>query len=160
MKKRGTMKSISRIAALTIVGASLGVAQTDPLNGTWVMNPTKSTYTPGPGPKSQTVLYLASPEGVKVTATTIDASGKMVKTEYTAKYDGNDYPVTGNADWDAIALKRIDSHTLEFTRKRAGKTVQTGTNVVSTDGKTRTITTTGVNAKGEKIRVVVVYDKK
>ena len=154
------MKSIGRVAALTILGASLGVAQTDPLNGTWIRNLAKSTYTPGPGPKSQTVVYLASAEGVKVTATTIDASGKTVKTEYTAKYDGKDYPVTGNPDWDAIVVKRIDNHTVEFTRKKAGKTVQTGTNVVSKDGNSRTITMTGVNAKGEKVHQVVVYDKK
>jgi hypothetical protein len=42
-------------------------------------------------------------------------------TAYTANYDGKDYPVTGNPDWDMVSLKRINANTVEFTRKRAGK---------------------------------------
>jgi hypothetical protein len=38
--------------------------------------------------------------------------------------------------------------------------VQTYTRVVSKDGKTMTITTTGTNAKGEKLHNVAVYEKK
>jgi len=38
--------------------------------------------------------------------------------------------------------------------------VQTATSVVSKDGKTRTITATGVDAQGQKIKNVSVYDKK
>ena len=68
--------------------------------------------------------------------------------------------MTGNPDWDATSLKRVNPNTAEFTRKKAGKVVLTGTNVVSSDGKTRTVTTTGVNAQGQKINNVAVYDKK
>jgi hypothetical protein len=49
---------------------------------------------------------------------------------------------------------------VEITRKRAGKVVQTGTNVVSKDGKTRTITVTGIDAQGRKNNNVIVYEKK
>ena len=58
-----------------------------------------------------------------------------------------------------VSVKRINANTVEFTRKRAGKVVQTATSVVSKDGKTRTITTTGVNAQGQKIHNIAVYDK-
>jgi hypothetical protein len=37
--------------------------------------------------------------------------------------------------------------------------VQTTTNVLSADGKTRTLTTMGVNEQGEQINSVAVYDK-
>jgi hypothetical protein len=50
--------------------------------------------------------------------------------------------------------------TLEFTRKKAGKVVQTATMVMGKDAQTRTVTTTGVNAKGEKINNTAVYDRK
>jgi hypothetical protein len=48
---------------------------------------------------------------------------------------------------------------VEFTRKKGGKVVQTGTNVVSKDGKTRTISSKGFDAKGQKINNIAVYDK-
>jgi hypothetical protein len=59
-----------------------------------------------------------------------------------------------------VAVRRVDSHTIEFTRKRGGKVVQTATSVVSKDGKTRTITSSGVNAQGQKMSTVGVYEKK
>ncbi len=32
---------------------------------------------------------------------------------YTAKLDGNDYPVKGSYGWDAVSLKQINPHTIE-----------------------------------------------
>ena len=142
------------------IGAQSGFAQGDPLIGTWVLNVAKSKYTPGPPPKEQTTIFEATGEGVKVTTKGTDSAGKPTLTGYTANYDGKDYPVTGNSDWDTVSLKRINASTVEYTRKRAGKVVQTATGVVSKDGKTRTITSTGVNAQGQKIHNVGVYDKK
>ena len=75
-------------------------------------------------------------------------------------FDGKDHPAKGSPDWDANVAKRVDSHTIEFTRKKGGKAVQTATSVVSKDGKTRTVSTTGVNAQGQKISSVAVYEKK
>ena len=57
-------------------------------------------------------------------------------------------------------MKRVDSHTIEFTRKKGGKMAQTATSAVSKDGKTRTVTTTGVNAQGQKINNFAVFEKK
>jgi hypothetical protein len=38
--------------------------------------------------------------------------------EYTAKYDGKDYPVSGSDLYDPIALKRLNDHTVESTLKK------------------------------------------
>ena len=140
--------------------ASAGFAQGDSLVGTWVLNVAKSKYTPGPPPKDQTTIFEAAGQGLKVTTKGTDSTGKPTMTEYTANYDGKDYPVTGNPDWDMVSLKRINANTVEFTRKKAGKVVQTATSVVSKDGKTRTITSKGVNAQGQKINNIGVYEKK
>jgi hypothetical protein len=134
-------------------------AQTDPFIGTWKLNLAKSKYNPGPPPKSQTVTYEAVGQGYKLTNKTTDAEGKLINIQLTADLDGKDYPVTGAPDVDAQAWKRIDAYTLESTRKKAGKVVATATMVVSKDGKTRTITEKGVNAKGEKFSNTVVLDK-
>jgi hypothetical protein len=136
-----------------------GFTQTDPIIGTWKLNLAKSKYSPGPPPKSQTVTYEAVGEGIKLTAKGTDGEGKPIDTQYTANYDGKDYPVTGNPNYDAIARKRVDAYKMEMTRKKAGKVVSTATSVVSKDGKTRTVTEKGVNAKGEKFSNTLVYDK-
>ena len=73
--------------------------------------------------------------------------------------EGKDFPVKGNPDYDMTALKRVDSHTIEFTRKKGGKVVQTMRSTVAKDGKSRTVTVTGVNAQGQKLNSNAVYTK-
>ena len=145
--------------AITAIPAT-AVAQTDPHSGTWVLNVAKSTYSPGPPPKEQSSVYTVDSKSVKVATKGTSADGKPTVTDFTAAIDGKDYPVTGNPDWDAVAVRRVDSQTIEFTRKRGGKVVQTATSVVSKDGKTRTIKVNGINAQGQKISTVGVYEKK
>jgi hypothetical protein len=151
---------IGLVLGLVAVLPAPAFAKPDPFVGTWILNIAKSTYSPGPAPKNQTAVYAAVAGGYRVTATGTDGDGKPINTDYTGKLDGKDYPVTGNADYDAMTLKRVDAHTLEFTRKKTGTVVQTGTIVVSTDGKTRTVTVDGTNSAGAKIHNVSVYDRK
>jgi hypothetical protein len=148
------------VTGLVVTRPQVALAQSDPHLGTWVLNVGKSKYTPGPTPKEQTSVYSAAGQGIKVATKGTSADGKPTATEFTGNFDGRDHPVTGNPDWDAVSLKRVDSQTIEFTRKKGGKSVQTATSVVSKDGKTRTVTTAGVNAQGQKINTVGVYEKK
>ena len=48
---------------------------------------------------------------------------------------------------------------IDMVNKKAGKTVGDGTIVVAEDGKTRTVTSTMTNAKGEKVTSKLAYDK-
>ena len=148
------------LAVCLVVTSSLSsFAQTDAFIGTWKLNLAKSKFSPGPPLKSDTLTYEAVGQGVKATVKGSDAEGKPLDFQYTANYDGKDYPVTGNPDWDATSLKRIDAYKSESTHKKAGKVVGTITRVVAKDGKTLTITETGVNAKGEKISNTLVFEK-
>jgi hypothetical protein len=61
--------------------------------------------------------------------------------------------------YDASSYKIVNDTTVELTRMKAGKVVQTGTRMLSADGKTVTFTMTGVNANGERVNDVIVYDK-
>ncbi len=146
------------IAFVLTAAGNVGFAQTDPHSGTWVLNLEKSKYAPGTAPKSQTSVFTADGQGIKVVTNAVLASGPS-KTEYTATFDGKDHPVKGNADWDTTALKRVDARTIEFTRKKGGKVVQTARSEVAADGKTRTVTVTGVNAQGQKVNTVALYTK-
>src|SRR5438093_1459466 len=83
-----------------------------------------------------------------------------VITENTAKFDGKDYPVKGAAAPNTTrAFKRIDDHIMEFTTKVDGKPTTSTRVVISQDGRTHTLTTTGKNARGQTVNSVVVYEK-
>jgi ABC-type transport system substrate-binding protein len=148
---------ISRLLVLLAFGVTLWSA--DPAIGTWKLNTAKSKYSPGPAPKSATITYEETADGIKRTGESIDADGNKTSFEYTAKYDGKDYPVSGSDLFDAIALKRLNDRTVESTLKKSGKVVTTARRVVSKDGKTLTLTITGTNAKGQKMKNIAVYEK-
>lgn len=62
--------------AFVLAGASgIGFAQAGPHVGTWVLNLEKSKYAPGTAPKSQTSVFAAAGQGLKVTTTTLTVSG-------------------------------------------------------------------------------------
>jgi hypothetical protein len=118
----------------------------NPRIGTWKLNVEKSKYSPGPAPQSGTMKIEASGEGEKATTEGVNAAGTATMTQYTAQYDGKDYPITGSQNADTVSLKRIDARTMERTDKKGEKVVATSTRVVSEDGKTMTVTVKGTNA--------------
>jgi len=144
---------------LVVMSPLSGFTQTDPSTGTWKFNLAKSKFSPGPPPQSLTLTEEAVGQGIKVTVKGTNAEGQPVDAQFTANFDGKDYPVTGNPISDTITLKRINAYKVEYTLKKAGKVVSTGTRVVSKDGKTLTLTAKGTNAKGEKTSSTAVYEK-
>ena len=163
------MDAIRRVLVLGVmvtlgVVLGVGVAQvsaqaSNPRFGTWKLNVAKSTYDPGPAPQSVTMKIEAAGEGERATTEGVNATGAPTKTEYTAQYDGKDYPITGSQNADMVSLKRIDARTLERTDKKGDKVVATSTRVVSEDGKTMTATTKGTNAQGQAVNNVTVWEK-
>ncbi|HEX5214048.1 MAG TPA: hypothetical protein VFV98_01225 [Vicinamibacterales bacterium] len=147
-------------AAASVLAVNAATVPADNNIGTWKLNVAKSKFSPGPGPKSQTLKIEAwGDDGVKYVADGVDAEGKASKWELQAKYDGKYYPFKGNADADMLAYKRTDANTVEALTQRGGKETGKTVIVVSKDGKTRTLTQTGTNAKGEKINNLLVYEK-
>ena len=130
----------------------------DPNMGTWKLNEAKSKFSPG-APKNRTVVYDAAGDNVKVTVEGIDSNGQTTHNEWTGKFDGKDYPITGSPTGDMRSYKRVNDRTLTFTEKKGGKVVTSGRVVVSMDGKSRTVTTTGTNGQGQKISTTAIYDK-
>jgi len=96
---------------------------------------------------------------VKVTVDGTDGDGKPVHNEWTGKYDGKDYAVTGDPTTDTRSYKKVSGHTLAFTNKKSGKVTFSGRGVVSANGKTRTVTLIGNDSKGKKFTSTAVYDK-
>lgn len=135
-------------------------ANANPHVGTWTLNVAKSTYSPGPAPKSQTLKIEAwGEDGLTYAADGVAADDKPTHSEFQAKFDGMDYEFKGNPDADHLSYKRIDANNLEATLKRKGTAVITASVVVSADGKTRTVTQTGKDAQGKDVKIVSVYEK-
>src|SRR3989442_12424904 len=153
MKARTTLMT----ALLCFGGAAVCFAD-DPQMGTWKLNEAKSKIAAG-APKFTTVVYEAAGDSVKVTVDGADGEGKPVHNEWTGKYDGKDYPVTGDPNTDTRSYKKVNDHTLTFINKKGDKVTISGRGVVSADGKTRTVTITGTDSKGTKFTSTVVYDK-
>jgi hypothetical protein len=145
--------------AMTLSFAALSAESRDPVVGTWQLNVVKSTFAPGPPPKSQTNTYVKEDDRITMTAEGVDAKGNRTSQEWSAKYDGKDYPVTGSPMFDSIALKR-EGDTVIATRKKGGKPVGVTTRVISEDGKEMRVTTKGTNEKGEPFTYVMVFDKR
>ena len=148
-------------ACLFGLGFSAARAQSadDPVLGTWRLNVERSTFTPGPGWRSQLRTYRSVPEGVSVTWSGVDAGGETMQVSYTYAYDGRDYPMVGSASYDTLNAVRIDALTVKSEEKRDGRIVGIAMRKVSADGKVLTITDEGINRKGETFSQVLVFDR-
>jgi hypothetical protein len=158
---RAVKISLIVLAQCLMVVTLLGAAQGEARVGTWELNLANSTFSPGPPPKKQTLTFQAAGPQWIALLQGIDASGKPINpdmNDLAINFDGKDHP-TATVNYDTTAWKRISADKYEVIRKKAGKIVLTSTNVVSPDGKTMTITTNGVNADGQSIHDVRVFDK-
>lgn len=95
----------------------------------------------------------------KAVIETVQPLGMKTTVEYVARFDGKDYPVTGNAEIDTVALTRVDSLTFDATLKRRGKVMSTVRNTVSKDGLTMTVTSKGTNTRGQPVSSVALFFK-
>jgi hypothetical protein len=151
------IRPIGLTLAFCFFGAAACFAA-DPQMGTWKLNEAKSKITPGTLKNTQ-VVYSSMFGQVKIKADGIDANGKRSHTEWSGRFDGKDYPVTGDPISDGRSYTKVNERTLTTTNKKNGKVTVTGQIVVSPDGKTRTVTLTGTTPKGKKFKNVAVYDK-
>jgi len=147
------------IAMITASMIGLSAQTTSPFAGTWKLNLEKSKYDPGPAPMSSTVKIEAIENGEKAAVDQVDSQGRATHVEFTAKFDGKDYAVEGDPTQDAVSNRKINDYSFETTRKKDGRVTVVNVTVVSSDGRVRTVTTTGTNARGQKVNNVVVFDK-
>lgn len=150
-------KTIGLSFILCLAAGAFCLAADDPMMGTWKLNEAKSKITPG-APKNTTVVYAAAGDQIKITVDGTDGDGKPSHSEWTGKFDGKDYPVTGDTTADMRSYKK-EGKDLELTNKKDGKVTVTGKVSVSADGKSRTVTISWTDAKGAKMTSTAVYDK-
>ena len=163
--RRGTIvkKVLSNVilGALLTIGSAVTAAgiDADPVVGTWKLNLAKSTFGGRPALKSQIRTYSQSAQGMTLNMKSVSADGKETTTQTTYHLDGKDHPSMGNPDFDSLSGMQIDTNTVEFTLKRAGKPVGKIRRAVSKDGKILTINFVITNANGVQTAALTVFDK-
>ncbi|HKW61301.1 MAG TPA: hypothetical protein VJN89_02040 [Candidatus Acidoferrum sp.] len=145
------------LAAMLTVFASTGAA--DEHSGTWKLNPTKSQFSPGPGIKNLTEIVALDESSYKVEANGTAADGTPIHIEFSAKFDGKDYPIIGVHWADTVSVTWTGAHEPQMIQKKGGQVTIVITCRVSADGKTRTCTLKGKDEQGRKVNNMVVFDR-
>ena len=149
--------------ALILLAATVVPAQSGKDNvqlGTWKMNMTTSHFSSGTGFRSATVTITETDGLVTHMVDTVYADGSARRYHYSTRYDGKDMPVVGNSPYgNTTAITRVDARTTRTIYKNNGQPTVTQIAAVSEDGKTRTVTSTGTNPKGQQVHNVSVYDR-
>jgi hypothetical protein len=160
------MQSVLSKALLGLAAAILAVSMPSTLAqskapgmGTWKLNLEKSKHSPGPAPKSLTVKIEPSGKGIKVMSEAMLPDGRTAATEFTANYDGKDYPMKGSPFVDTVALTRVDALTNTRVDKKGGKVVATHRRAIAKDDKTWSVEIKGTNAKGEPFHNVLFFER-
>jgi hypothetical protein len=139
-----------------MLGTAIGIAAS-PQIGSWKLNEAKSKFS-GVA-KNTLVVYTEAGRQREGGDRRHRRAGKAFHSEWTGKFDGKDYAVTGDAATDMRSYSVVNANTLAFTSKKGGKVLLSGEIVVAADGKSRTVKASGTNAKGESVTQMAVYDK-
>jgi hypothetical protein len=145
------------LSALT-AGQGVMVAQGvgDSAVGAWTLNRAKSTFS-GAVPYGRVMKFEVAGDAIKETTYTFSTDKPSVVVEFTARFDGSDYPIS-NSLLSTVSLKRVDDQTVERTGKIKGQVVETETRTVSDKGKVLTVTTKGTR-DGTEYSSVQVYER-
>ena len=152
---------VAMLAVLPLVGS-----QDVPAAGTWKLNVGKSKFSPGPAPKTGTLVIELQGDSIKTHLEEVEVDDSQTGYEYAAVLDDNkDYPLTGSSKparlggAETISVRRAGSNAWAGHFKKSGQIVMTNRLVVSKDGKTLTLSANGADAKGQPVSVVSVWDK-
>jgi hypothetical protein len=171
----GWLLAVAIPVPLFLSAPSLVIAQTDggnqPFIGLWKLNVEKSKAPPGVHiPPGFTVYRQYQDEGdgwIFETATTIIPSRGPQFLFTAARFDGKPYPDywaeslgnfvrRGARPPQTVTFTRGNAHQIRWADTRNGREVAGGTETVSPDGNTMTMTT---NVPGQKVESVQVFDR-
>ena len=148
------------LGLLSVLSAGQGVmvaqSVSDSALGAWTLNRAKSTFS-GAVPYGRVMKFEMAGDAIKETTYTFSTDKPSVVVDYTARFDGNDYPIS-NSILSTVSLKRVDDQTVERTGKVQGQIVETETRTVSDEGKVLTVTTKGTR-EGAEYSSVQVYER-
>jgi len=116
----------------------------DPLAGEWTEDLSKSLL-------RQAIALKIEPDGNGG----VRFAGEF---SYTARFDGKPYDVKNSRN-DTVVLQLVDPHTMDSIFRRDDQVTQKDRSVISADGESMTVTTTGVLENGQHLTAHMVYKK-
>lgn len=154
-KRRYVIQVLPKLPIFILVFALAAQANhVTAFTGTWKLDISRSTFSPGPAPKSVTVT--TAPDGL-FTVSSIDARGRTIRWSH-AWSDNAEVPIDGMEN--ATIRSTVGGNTMEETMKIAGKIAETVHAVVSSDGKTMTTTVKVLaNHPMGSMHNVLIFDK-
>jgi len=171
------MVGVSIIVLSTGLLSQVQVLRPNPILGTWKQNMEKSTYSPGPLPLkgSYTVRQYAAGTDGSIVAITMNIGPEGLPSLgaiSAANYDGKEYPqhtvatlATSLASHIAPRVERtisytpVDPYTVKIVQKEDDKIVSVSTRTISRDGKTMTDRFDYMDAGGQHVTNVLVFEK-
>ena len=150
-------RSLVMTMVLCFVGLAASFAE-NPNMGTWKLNEAKSKV-PAGMMKNTIVVYSADGDTIKVVTDGTDGKGNPMHTEWTGKFDGKDYPLSGDPTADSRSYKKVNERILTLANMKDGNVTTSGRIVVSADGKTRKLTVSAKDSAGKQIMSTAIYDK-
>ena len=150
-------KTIGLGVLLSVAAAAMCFAN-NPTLGTWKLNENKSTFGDGAG-KTTLVVWEKVGDQSKCTVDGTDADGKKTHSVWTGKMDGKFYAITGDPQADQRSFKMSGENTIAMVSRRMARLLVTARSSWPPIERTRTVTSTMTNAKGEKVTSKLAYDK-
>ena len=160
MRIRGLLMGVA-VGALLVGAAQSGYAQTGntgkALEGTWVLDTSKSDFGKIPAPKSETLWIMkATPTVEKWKVKRVNADGTTVEESYTGAVDEKFYAMPGDPDGATFAFMKDGGWAV---KGKDGKVVENGTSAtVSDGGKTLTLKSVSHGPDGD-VNLTSVYTK-
>jgi hypothetical protein len=151
MKRNTSIDALALTAAVTLAAIAFAsrADTADPFVGTWVLNAAKSTCNPPPAPKSHT-FRIAKVKGGAFhdTIDMVEGDGTKTHMEFITARDGKFVPVTGSGYGDSISVTQVDPRTFKYVLRKARKPIDSGTFILSEDGKTMQGSLSGKDSAG------------
>lgn len=155
----GAMKTKIFGLVLAVCFLSAGACFANTFLGTWKLDAAKSKLAKGTGRNNVVNYEREFPLKMKVLIDGVDAHGHPFHSAWDGDFDGKDYRVTGDMTSDSRSYTKVNENTLDFTTKKAGQVVGGGRIAVAADGKSRTVTSWSMDAKGKKVKSIAVYNR-
>lgn len=143
-----------RLLALAALAVALAAAA-DPRAGVWQLDLEKSTFQPGPAPRSETVTVTEEGPWIVTLAEGVEADGSKFSRRKRYQRDGKEYPLQ-SPEFDTFQILVRTPHDADGVYRKQGKVVMRGRSVVSPDGRTWTVTARGTE-DGRPVNHTMVY---
>jgi hypothetical protein len=159
LKGDNVKTSLSLLVLAAVFFASPAFAA-DPVVGTWKLNVAKSKFSAGAELTAGTRVYTEANGLYTLDQKLTGADGKE-KSNRAQYQNGKDVKqaTAAAAAADTTFAKKIDANTWDFDLKKDGKVVGHVHRVVSADGKTLTVSNTGMQLSGVMGDGTLVFDK-